>query len=217
MSEELEHTFSCFTLQRVPPVWEAVAYPSLKPLAGWNVDLFNRLAFIEKWLTTGPPVCFWISGFFFPQGFMTSALQAYSRRYKLPVDLLGLTAVIKQTGPEEFDKPPNDGAYIYGLFMEGARFDREEMSIAESFPGELYDPPPVIHLFPKEGIIPLAACDDLGLGQYVCPMYKTSRRAGMLSTTGHSTNFVVALNIPSKKPQDYWIRRGVALLCMLDY
>ena len=34
--------------------------------------------------------------------------------------------------------------------------------------------------------------------------------------SGHSTNYVVAVYLPSSRAQDYWIAKGAALLCQLS-
>jgi len=51
---------------------------------------------------------------------------------------------------------------------------------------------------------------------YRCPVYKTSVRAGELTTTGHSSNFIVTVELPSLLPADYWVLKGAALLCQPD-
>ena len=74
----------------------------------------------------------------------------------------------------------------------------------------LFTPMPIIWMVPKE----VTAFSQFQ--HYLCPMYKTSERRGVLSTTGHSTNFVMDVRLPSAMPAAHWTKRGVALLTSLD-
>jgi dynein heavy chain len=99
--------------------------------------------------------------------------------------------------------------YVYGLFMEGARFNRDSMLIDESLPKRLYDEMPV-------GLIrPCKSVDFEKYDHYKCPLYKTLERRGVLATSGHSTNFVMMVNVPSDRSEEHWIKRGVAMFCAL--
>lgn len=54
-------------------------------------------------------------------------------------------------------------------------------------------------------------------GIYNCPVYKVVSRRGTLSTTGHSTNFVMFFEMPTKEVEDNWVRAGVAAFLALRY
>ena len=58
--------------------------------------------------------------------------------------------------------------------------------------------------------------DKEGRFPYNCPVYKTSDRRGELSTTGHSTNFVIMIDMPTNCNPSTWIQAGVAMLTQLD-
>lgn len=76
-------------------------------------------------------VAYWMSGLFYPQGFLTGVLQTHSRRYKTPINKLSFKFKVMDIDLERLRDEPRDGVYIYGLFLEGARWDYNHETIAE--------------------------------------------------------------------------------------
>lgn len=109
MSYELEKMFNMIYIRKVPENWEFYAYPSLKPLASWFKDLLDRVVFIETWIKKGQMPSYWVSAFYFPQGFMTAVLQTYARKLKIPIDELVFETKVLTQGSEEITEVQVDG------------------------------------------------------------------------------------------------------------
>lgn len=89
---------------------------------------------------------------------------------------------------EELKEGPQDGCYITGLFVEGARWDHTHHQLTESRPKELYTDLPVLWLKPEAN----RKMPESGI--YDCPCYKTLTRAGWFL-------FAVVLFFKEKKTQ----------------
>jgi dynein heavy chain len=192
MSADLDAVGNALHTNKVPPAWEGKAYPSMKPMAAWTQDLIDRLKFLNDWVADGPPAVTWLSGFFFPQAFLTGTTQNYARKMGLPIDTLAFNFDYQMNRPvESFAKRPADGCYVRGMFLEGARIDEDAGLMADSIPKVLFTNVPVIHLNPVQFRKPTVQ------NVYMCPVYKILCRWGVLATTGHSSNFVMWVEMPT--------------------
>jgi dynein heavy chain len=132
MSSDIETLAKNMFTSKMPVLWAPVSYPTMKPLSSYFNDLMDRLNMLQSWMDNGPSVKFWLSGFFFTHAFLTGVLQNFARKYRIPIDTICFEFIcLPEQGDHE--KRPEDGVYIYGMFLEGARWDNEHMMLAESF------------------------------------------------------------------------------------
>ncbi|KAM7360514.1 dynein heavy chain at 93AB isoform 2-T2 [Cochliomyia hominivorax] len=198
ITSDMEVLENALFLDQVPPVWTQRAYPSLLGLNNWFIDLCLRLRELETWSTDFVlPSCVWLAGFFNPQSLLTAIMQSTARRNELPLDKMCLQCDVTKKQKEDFTSAPREGAYVHGIFMEGARWDIQQGIIMESRLKELYPPMPVIN-------IRAITQDKQDLrNMYECPVYKTRTRG---------PTYVWTFNLKTKDKPGKWTLAGVALL-----
>lgn len=211
MSPELDSVMRAIGQNKVPDMWNAKGFKSLKPLSSWTNELQERVEFLNRWIANGPPASFWISGFFFPQAFLTGTMQNFARKHKLAIDSCTFEHHVMDHLSVDTAAPPEEGCYVHGFFLEGARWDSKLHKLCESHPKELFTQLPIVWLKPVTKKVKREEC------VYTCPVYKTVDRAGTLSTTGHSTNYITDIELASDKPHSHWVQRSVALFTALPY
>eukprot|EP00442_Polarella_glacialis_P024664 CAMPEP_0115137118 /NCGR_PEP_ID=MMETSP0227-20121206/56805_1 /TAXON_ID=89957 /ORGANISM="Polarella glacialis, Strain CCMP 1383" /LENGTH=5027 /DNA_ID=CAMNT_0002544335 /DNA_START=143 /DNA_END=15226 /DNA_ORIENTATION=+ len=215
-SPELEAVAEGCLVNKIPSPWMGVSYPSLKPMQSYVNDFNLRLKFMDNWIKgSEPPLMFWFSAYFFQQAFLTGVLQNFARTDKIAIDRCIWNFEVLKAAFEPTESP-REGAYINGLFMDGARWDDDNMCVEDSFPKVLWSEMAPIWLRPVE----INKDTEDRTKVYQAPIYKTSERKGVLSTSGHSSNFIMWLGIPHScngvHNESFWTKRGVALISQTD-
>uniref|UniRef100_A0A8C0G3E5 Dynein axonemal heavy chain 11 n=1 Tax=Chelonoidis abingdonii TaxID=106734 RepID=A0A8C0G3E5_CHEAB len=197
-SPDMEAQQSALLYDSVPDAWTRLAYPSTYGLAQWINDLLMRCRELDTWTQDLVlPAVVWLSGFFNPQSFLTAIIQCTARKNDWPLDKMCLTVDVTKKIREDYGHPPREGAYICGLYMEGARWDIQAGLIAEARLKDLTPAMPVIFV----RAIPIDRQETKHI--YECPVYKTKTRG---------PTYVWTFNLKSKEKSAKWVLAGVALL-----
>merc|ERR1719412_2783564 len=202
ITSDMEELSNALFFDQVPGSWAKLAYASLNGLSAWYADLLLRINELQAWTSDFIlPLSVWISGFFNPQSFLTAVMQSTARKNELPLDRMCLVCeVTKKYNKEEFSSGPREGAYIHGLYMEGARWDVNTGTIAESRLKELHPLMPVIH-------VKAVTQDKQEMRNlYECPVYNTRERGD---------TYIWTFNLRSKDKPSKWVLAGVALLLQI--
>lgn len=126
MTSDMENLENNLYLDTVPEPWARRAYPSTAGLSIWFLDLLSRIKELEAWVGDfAMPSTVWLTGFFNPQSFLTAIMQSMARKNEWPLDQMALQCDVMKKNREDFRSPPREGAYVHGLFMEGARWDAQ--------------------------------------------------------------------------------------------
>nr|XP_006007896.1 PREDICTED: dynein heavy chain 11, axonemal [Latimeria chalumnae] len=198
ISSEMEALQSALYYENVPETWTKLAYPSTYNLTQWFNDLLLRCRELDTWTQDLVfPAVVWLSGFFNPQSFLTAIMQSMARKNEWPLDKMCLTVDITKKNKDDYGHPPREGAYIHGLFMEGARWDIQTGIIAEARIKDLTPIMPVIFV----RAIPVDKQETKNM--YECPVYKTKSRG---------PTYVWTFNLKTKEKPAKWILAGVALI-----
>uniref|UniRef100_A0A8C3PTP3 Dynein axonemal heavy chain 5 n=1 Tax=Calidris pygmaea TaxID=425635 RepID=A0A8C3PTP3_9CHAR len=198
MSENLRDALDCMYDGRIPASWKKASWAS-STLGFWFTELLERNHQFYNWIFESRPNCFWMTGFFNPQGFLTAVRQEITRANKgWALDSVVLRNEVTKWMKDDITSPALEGVYVYGLYLEGAGWDRRNMRLTESKPKVLFEMMPVIRIYAENN-----TSKDPRL--YSCPVYKKTIRTDM--------NYIAAVDLKTLQPPEHWVLRGVALLC----
>ena len=212
--------------------WEKLAWPSKKNLVSQFQDMIRRIQQLQGWVDDlgTPPACLWLPGLFNPTAYLTAVMQVTARQTGLPLDKMTIeTFITTMSFPEQVTKetpPPLDGAYVHGLFIEGARWTPPEEAaetthvigntlvgghLTDSKLKELLSPLPVIYI---RAVPVQPAWEPSAVGYlrheadvYECPVYLTSSRG---------PTYVFLATLKTREPVSKWVLTGTALLMSSD-
>uniref|UniRef100_A0A7S1YQU1 Dynein heavy chain C-terminal domain-containing protein n=1 Tax=Ditylum brightwellii TaxID=49249 RepID=A0A7S1YQU1_9STRA len=234
MSQEMEDLVTALKINQWPGrnpfskcTWEKLAWSSQKNLAAQFADMILRVDQLVSWTKEfETPKSIWLPGLFNPSSYLTASQQVTARKTGLALDKMTIeTHVTSMWDVSEVNAYAEDGTYIHGLFIEGARWPKGEEasdtyvvsgtkcagSLFDSRLKELIPPMPVIYV----KAVPIQShweASSVGFLRgdpeiFECPVYTTSFRG---------PTYIFLATLKSDVPPSKWVLGGVALMLQTD-
>jgi len=197
MSESMEGLQDSLFSDRVPGKW--MAWPSLRMLAEWCVDVKARCEQLDEWVANPMelPDIVWLSGLINPSSFLTAICQVSAQKNQLELDKLVVQTDTQKVNSDGIEGASADGNYIHGLSMQGARWEMATGVLERSKPKEMYCAMPVINC---RAIL----SERLNMANtYSCPCYQTNQRG---------PTYIFSAQLKTKVPPGQWCLAGVGLI-----
>jgi dynein heavy chain, axonemal len=223
MTEEYQSCIDAIFNAKVPTSWLFTVagdeFSWILPTLGlWFSSLLLRDDQDREWLNKGRPYVYWLTGFFNPQGMLTAMKQEVCRKHQKDANKWALDDIIYHTEVTQYEKVdhvksgPAEGCYIHGLFLEGCAWSRDQQLLVESEPKILFVQLPVLMVSANLKTEEARQRKDVygAHGPYECPCYKYRSR------TDRYIIFIVNLKCTHEKNPNFWVLRGVGLLCNTD-
>jgi len=242
MSEPMEDLVTAFTINEWPGrnpyakcSWEKYAWFSKKGLVSQFLDMLARYAQMVDWVVEFvTPISVWLPGLFNPTAYNTAVTQVTARRTGNALDKMTQeTHITTMLTPDAAKYPdmlaegtfPEDGAYVHGLFIEGARWptgddveDTETVgwttvggSLMESKLKELMPALPVVYI--KAVVVsPTWEPSAVGYLRHVDDIYE----APCYITTMRGPTYLFLATLKTFEPTSVWVLTGTAVIMQTD-
>jgi dynein heavy chain len=190
----------------LPPRWGKLAPQTLKNLVSWMEHFLKRYLQYKGWVEQEEPKVMWLSGLHIPESYLTALVQTTCRSKGWALDkstLYTMVTTIKR--PEEIKKRLDQGCYISGLYLEGAKYNQDKDCL------DYQEPKVLIYEMPLLQVIPVEANKLKLRGTIKTPAYVTQLRRNAMGV-----GLVFEADLKTDKHVSHWVLQGVCLVLNTD-
>ena len=141
-----------------------------------------------------------------PESYISALVQITCRKYVWPLDKSTIfTRVSHFASADDIKEPPKDGAYVCGMYLEGARYDTTTMKLTAQEKKVLIRELPVLEIIPQE------SSKVKLVGTFRTPVYVTRDRRNAAGV-----GLVFEADLASDEHYSHWVLESVALILNSD-